>query len=91
MPVHESAIKRERQAEARRIRNQAILSRVKSQVKKARTALEGKDPAAIQQAVSSAISALDRAATKGVIHPNKASRTISRLSRRAHQLLATKG
>jgi len=91
MPVHESAIKRERQAEARRIRNQAILSRVKTQVKKARTALEGKDPEAVRQTVPSAISALDRAATKGVIHPNKASRMISRLSRRAHSLLVTKG
>jgi hypothetical protein len=40
--------------------------------------------------VALAISALDKAATKRVIHKNKASRTISRLSRRHHQLIPAK-
>jgi small subunit ribosomal protein S20 len=89
MAVHASTIKRERQNKARRIRNQAVLSRLKTVLKKARTALEAKDPHKAQQAMDLAISALDKAATKGVIHKNKASRTISRLSRRYHQLMPT--
>ena len=90
MAVHASTIKRERQNKARRIRNQAVLSRLKTLLKKARTALEGKDPTKAQQAVALAISALDKAASKGVLHKNKASRTMSRLSRRRHQLIPEK-
>ena len=90
MPVHASPIKRQRQTEVRRARNQAVLSRLRTLLKKARAAFGLQDPKAVQQAVALAISALDKAASKGVIHPNKASRTISRLSRKRHQLLLAK-
>jgi small subunit ribosomal protein S20 len=86
MAVHTSTIKRERQTKARRARNQAVLSRLKTLLKKARTALEMKDSNKAQQTLSLAISALDKAASKGVIHKNKASRTISRLSRKYQQI-----
>ena len=90
MPVHASPIKRQRQTEVRRVRNQAVLSRLRTHLKKARVAFDLQDPKAVQQAVAQAISTLDRAASKGVIHPNKASRSISRLSRKCHQLLLAK-
>lgn len=90
MPVHASPLKRQRQSRVRRARNQAILSRLKALIKKARVAFESKDPNAVQHAVASAISALGKAASKGVIHQNKASRSISRLSRRRQQLLPAK-
>jgi small subunit ribosomal protein S20 len=91
MPVHDSPIKHQRQSKARRERNQAILSRLKTQIKKARAAFEAKDPDKIQQALAMAISTLDKAASKGVIHKNKASRTISRLSRKATSFSPQKG
>src|SRR3989304_6810440 len=90
MPVHASPIKRQRQSEVRRVRNQAVLSRLRTLLKKARVAFDLQDPKAVQQAVAQAISTLDRAASKGGIHPNKASRSISRLSRKCHQLLLSK-
>jgi small subunit ribosomal protein S20 len=90
MAVHASTIKQQRQNKTRRTRNQAALSKLKTLLKKARVALEGKDPQKAQEAVALAISALDKAASKKVVHPNKASRTISRLSRRHHQILSAK-
>ncbi|MGH7274834.1 MAG: 30S ribosomal protein S20 [Nitrospiria bacterium] len=90
MPVHASPIKRQRQTEVRRVRNQAVLSRLRTLLKKAKAAFDLQDPKAVQHAVDQAISILDRAASKGVIHPNKASRSISRLSRKCHQLLLAK-
>jgi small subunit ribosomal protein S20 len=85
MAVHTSTLKRQRQSKTRRARNQAILSRLKTLIKKTRKALEAKDHQAIQDAVATTVSALNRAASKGVIHRNKASRTISRLSRKRRQ------
>ena len=90
MAVHASTIKRERQTKIRRTRNQAVLSRLKTLLKKTRTALAMKDPHNAQQALSLAVSALDKAASKGIIHKNKASRTISRLNRRYQHIVPAK-
>lgn len=68
--------------ERRRLRNRLHRSSARTQVKKARTSLEGSDLAAAQQAVRDAISALDRAASKGVIHKRNAARRKSRLMKR---------
>jgi small subunit ribosomal protein S20 len=62
------------QSEKRRLRNLNAKTRLKTLVKKART---GGDA----EAVSLAESQLDKAATKGIIHPNKAARKKSRLAR----------
>jgi small subunit ribosomal protein S20 len=70
-----SGLKRKRQDLRRAVRNQAVRSRVKTLVKQAR---EGRPE---QDAVRAAISALDAAARKGVIHPNAAARKKSRLVR----------
>lgn len=72
-----SAIKRIRQDEKRTIRNRAIRSRMRTYLKKAQTALTTDDQAEV--AVRAAISELDRAAKKGVIHANAAARRKSRL------------
>jgi small subunit ribosomal protein S20 len=67
-----------RQNARRRVRNQAVRSRMRSHLKLARaSARQGKEEAA--QDVKTAISALDRAVTKGVIHRNNAARRKSRL------------
>jgi len=75
-----SAQKRNRQALKRRARNQAVRTQVKSAVKKAREALASKDPARIQEALRAAARTLDKAASKGVLHPRNASRRIARLA-----------
>ncbi len=86
MANHPSAEKRNRQRVKRTIRNRAVSSTVRTLVKNVRTALHAKDAAAAATALKIAIVGLDKAATKGVLHPKAASRTISRLSAQIHQL-----
>lgn len=71
-----SALKRMRQTVKRTARNRAVRSRIKTLLKRARTATS---PSA--DAVRAAVSALDSAARKGIIHPNTAARKKSRLLR----------
>ena len=81
MPVvHTSTIKRARQAEKRNQRNQAILHSTKSVVKKVRTAVQQNNPELAASLLRDATSALHKAATKGVMPKNTASRRISRLT-----------
>lgn len=75
-----SAKKRIRQAERRRLRNRAIRSRVRSMVKTAREGTGAKAPTAAAS-VHEAIRALDKAVSKGVLHPNTAARKKSALAR----------
>lgn len=77
-----SAEKRNRQAQRRRTQNVAIRTGLRSTVKKAREAIASGE-AAGQQAVKAALRSLDRAASKGIIHKNAASRRIARLARAA--------
>ena len=81
MPNNASAAKRMRQEEKRRSYNRSIKSKVKTQVTKARQAIVSVDidAEAAQANVRAAISQLDRAAKKGVIHKNNAARRKSRL------------
>ncbi len=82
-----SALKAMRQSERRRVYNRAIRTRTRTYVKKARVAIAGAPEApATEEALRQAISALDRAASKGVIHRNNAARHKSRLMRRLQQL-----
>jgi small subunit ribosomal protein S20 len=74
-----SAIKRIRQAERRRVRNQMVKSRVKTLIKRARTLIEAGDVEQARLSVGDAISALDRAAERGILHRNNAARRKSRL------------
>ncbi len=81
MANHKSAIKRIRRNERARQRNRLVITSTRTIVKGARVKLAGSisNQAETQEAVRKAISALDRAAQKGVIHPNNASRRKSRL------------
>jgi len=76
-----SALKRIRTAEKRHLRNVAVKSETRTFVKKARTAIDTNTDEAKVELVA-AISALDRAAKKGVIHANNAARRKSRLMKR---------
>jgi small subunit ribosomal protein S20 len=75
-----SQIKRNRQNERRRVRNQAVRTRLKSEAKNVRTAASGGDEASDQ--LRSAARLLDKAAAKGAIHKRTAARRKSRLARK---------
>ena len=77
-----SAIKRNKQNEKRRLKNRIFRGNARTSVKKARLALDGSDAATALQATMEAVSALDKAAEKGVLHKNNAARRKSRLMRR---------
>ncbi len=77
MPNNAAAEKRMRQEQKRRLHNRSIKSQVKTQVTKARQAIAAEADA--EAAVRAAVSELDRAAKKGVIHRNNAARRKSRL------------
>ena len=72
-----SQIKRNRQNEKRRLRNRVFRGNARSAVKDARTSLENGQET--QTSVSAALSALDKAAQRGAIHPRNAARRKGRL------------
>jgi len=73
-----SAEKQQRQAEKATVRNRAGKSRLRSSLKKARTAVEttGSDA----KSLSTGFSEIDKAAKKGIIKKNTANRYKSRLA-----------
>lgn len=83
-----SAKKQARQSVKREARNKGVRTRARTQVKKARLQIEAGELEAAIQATRDAVSALDRAASKGVIHRNNASRRKSRLMKRLAALQA---
>lgn len=73
-----SQIKRNRQNEKRRLRNRVFRGWARTAIRDARAAIDSGD-ATSKEAVLAAISRLDKAAEKGVIHRNNAARRKSRL------------
>lgn len=67
--------------ERRRVRNAPIRSRAKTLVAKARNLVAADETDDAKSAVAEAIVALDKAAQKGVIHPNNAARRKSRVAK----------
>lgn len=86
MPNIRSAKKRMRIEAKRRARNSAIKSTVRTYVTRARSAI-ATDTAApeTEAAIREAISNLDSAVSKGVLHRNNAARRKSRLMARLHK------
>ena len=84
MPNTAQAIKRVRQALRRRVVNRRARSAAKSLVQKATRIVGGVADGEAPEAVASALRALDRAASKGIIHPNNAARRKSRLMAKAN-------
>lgn len=77
-----SAIKRNKQNEKRRLRNRYFRGRARSFIKNARKAIEAQDLENARVAALQAISALDKAAEKGILHKNNAARRKSRLMKK---------
>ena len=76
-----SQIKRNRQNEKRRVRNRNFRGYARTAVNQARTAFSENAPET-KEAVLKAISALDQAAERGVIHKNNAARRKGRLMKK---------
>jgi small subunit ribosomal protein S20 len=74
-----SAEKRARTSERRRVRNRRFRSASRTLVRTAEQVIAQADAVAAAGAVKNAVSMLDRAARKGIIHPNNAARRKSRL------------
>ena len=77
-----SQIKRNRQNELRRERNKSTRSALKTKIKRFTQSVESGDQATAEEAYREASRALDKAASKGVIHKNKAANKKSRLAKR---------
>jgi small subunit ribosomal protein S20 len=85
-----SQIKRNRQNQKRRARNRVYRGSARTFVKKARLAIESGDVDAARAATIQAVSALDKAAEKGVLHKNNASRRKGRLMKQLAALESAK-
>ena len=88
MANNKSAEKRIKVNERRRVRNQMYRSATRTLVRKAERAIAGGPGEATSTALLDAISKLDRAAGKGIIHRNAAARKKSRLMARYNKLEA---
>jgi small subunit ribosomal protein S20 len=80
-----SQIKRNRTNEGRRLRNKAIKAELKTRIKSAVRIAEAHDESALD-AIQIAQKKLDKAAERGVIHPNQAARRKSRLMKRVNAI-----
>jgi small subunit ribosomal protein S20 len=90
MPNIKGAAKRHRQSIVRRDANRAVKSSIKTQLKKVAAVAPAGDKAQTTAEVQLAQKKIDQAASKGVMHKNKASRLKSRLVKRVKALAAAK-
>lgn len=79
MANHKSALKRIKQNEKRQLRNKAVKTTIRKNVKKIRTAMSENSVDTAKATLKDVQSVIDKASKKGVIHRNTAARTISRL------------
>ncbi|MBE9482856.1 MAG: 30S ribosomal protein S20 [Chloroflexi bacterium] len=88
MPVTKSSRKQVRVVERGRLRNKSIRSLCKTNITKAERLILLGELESAQRIVLAAISSLDKAAEKGVIHPNNAARRKSRLMKKLNEALS---
>lgn len=88
MPNHVSAEKRDRQNAKSNAVNTANRTKLRSAIKKLRTAIATKNATSAQELLPTTISAIDKAIQKGVLHRNAAARHKSRLTSHVNELAA---
>jgi len=89
LPVTKSAQKQVRVIERRRLRNKSVRSLCKTNITKAERLIFSGELELAREAVVAAISSLDKAAEKGIIHPNNAARRKSRLMKKLNEALSS--
>ncbi|MBF0317432.1 MAG: 30S ribosomal protein S20 [Nitrospirae bacterium] len=82
-----SVLKRTRQAQKSQLRNRMVKSKLRTLTRRLEEAIEAKNMEKAKECLVEVIRAYDKAATKGVLHDNTASRKISRLSAKLHALM----
>ena len=82
MPVSKSAQKQVRVSERGKLRNKSVTSLCRNNITKAERLIFTGELELAQKAVLVAVSSLDKAAEKGIIHPNNAARRKSRLMKK---------
>ncbi len=85
MPKIKSAQKQVRVTERRRLRNKSVRSQCKTNITRAERLIVSGELEQAKEAVVAAISSLDKAAEKGIIHPNNAARRKSRLMKKLNE------
>jgi small subunit ribosomal protein S20 len=88
MANHKSAEKRVRQTERRNAVNTRNRSRLRTQVKKLRTAIAGGNRSEAQNMLTETVSLIDKSVQKGVLHANAAARHKSRLTTSVNRMSA---
>jgi len=88
LPQSKSAQKEMRASKTKQLRNKSIRSLCKTNITKAERFIFSGELELGQKAVLDAISSLDKAAEKGVIHPNNAARRKSRLMKKLNEAQA---
>jgi len=91
LPITKSAEKRVRTSERRRLRGKSVRSEVKTNIIKAEKLIFSGELKGAQETVQSAITSLDKAAEKGIIHQNNAARRKSRLMKKLNQAVSLAG
>lgn len=87
MPTHKSAEKRVRQTAKRTARNKAVRSKFNTEIRRFEQAVKNEeDKDVIEQKLRQAVKTIDKTASKGVIHENKAARIKSRLMKKFNKL-----
>lgn len=85
MPNIRSAKKHMRVSEKKRLRNKSMRSLCKTNITKAERLIFSGELEAAKKAVVTAISSLDKAAEKGILHANNAARRKSRLMKKLNE------
>lgn len=85
---HTSALKENRKAQKRVLRNNSVNSKIKTLVKKVEDAVSKKDAALANDLLKTAFAEWDKAAKKNVIHVNTANNQKSRLAKLVGSLSA---
>lgn len=87
MPNHKSAEKRDRQNARRNARNTAHRSRLRTTIKRLRTAIVSGDAQQAQTLLPQTVSVIDKSVQKGVLHRNTAARHKARLTLRVNAIV----
>ncbi len=87
MPNIQSAKKRVKVSEKKNLRNRMVKSAVRTSIKKFETAMAA-DPTTANVQLTATTSAIDKAASKGIIHKNAANRKKARLAKQLNKAAA---
>jgi small subunit ribosomal protein S20 len=88
MPNHKSAEKRDRQNARRNEVNTANRTRLRTTIKRLRTALAAGNAQEAQELLPQTVSVIDKSVQKGILHRNTAARHKARLTSHVNELAA---